>query len=58
MNAYMCMATDWEQGMLELVSPADTLANIQHWYKNEGEGSKGKRALFEWLKHKHKDPKE
>uniref|UniRef100_A0A0B6ZC56 phosphatidylinositol 3-kinase n=1 Tax=Arion vulgaris TaxID=1028688 RepID=A0A0B6ZC56_9EUPU len=51
MNPYMCMATDLEQGMIEVVSPADTMANIQKWYKKT---AFDKKALFEWLKQKHK----
>lgn len=53
MNPYMCMATDLEQGMIEVVTPAETMANIQKWYKKN---AFDKRALFEWLKAKH--PKE
>ncbi|XP_005113489.1 phosphatidylinositol 4,5-bisphosphate 3-kinase catalytic subunit delta isoform, partial [Aplysia californica] len=53
MNPYMCMATDLEQGMIEVVSPADTMANIQRWFKKT---AFDKRALFEWLKMKHKSP--
>ncbi|XP_059138757.1 phosphatidylinositol 4,5-bisphosphate 3-kinase catalytic subunit delta isoform-like [Physella acuta] len=53
MNPYMCMATDREQGMIEVVTPAETMANIQKWYKSAFD----KRALFEWLKAKHPDEK-
>ncbi|BFZ23020.1 hypothetical protein BsWGS_26059 [Bradybaena similaris] len=51
MNPYMCMATDLAQGMIEVVSPAETMANIQKWYKKN---AFDKKALFEWLKAKHK----
>ncbi|RUS84647.1 hypothetical protein EGW08_007567 [Elysia chlorotica] len=52
MNAYLCMATDLEQGMIEVVSPAETMADIQLWYKAS---AFDKKALFEWLKRKHAD---
>lgn len=52
MNAYLCMATDLEQGMIEVVSPAETMADIQMWYKAS---AFDKKALFEWLKQKHPD---
>ncbi|GFO42474.1 phosphatidylinositol 4,5-bisphosphate 3-kinase catalytic subunit delta isoform [Plakobranchus ocellatus] len=50
MNPYLCMATDLEQGMIEVVSPAETMADIQHWYKA---WAFDKKALFEWLKYNH-----
>ncbi|KAK0061228.1 phosphatidylinositol 4 5-bisphosphate 3-kinase catalytic subunit delta isoform-like isoform X2 [Biomphalaria pfeifferi] len=52
MNPYMCMATDLQQGMIEVVTSADTMANIQKWYKKT---AFDKKALFEWLKSKHQN---
>ncbi|GFR65734.1 phosphatidylinositol-4,5-bisphosphate 3-kinase catalytic subunit beta isoform [Elysia marginata] len=54
MNAYLCMATDLNQGMIEVVSPAQTLADIQVWHKNS---AFDKKAVFEWLKKQHPDEK-
>lgn len=50
MNPYMCIATGPEQGLIEVVTEAETIANIQKWYKSN---AFDKRALFEWLKKKH-----
>nr|KAG5710060.1 hypothetical protein BaRGS_030136 [Batillaria attramentaria] len=50
MNPYMCIATGFEQGLIEVVTEAMTIAEIQRWYKKR---AFDKRALFEWLKAKH-----
>lgn len=50
MNPYMCIATGDQQGLIEVVTDSDTIANIQMWYKKN---TFDKRALLEWLKHKH-----
>ncbi|KAH9510277.1 Phosphatidylinositol 4,5-bisphosphate 3-kinase catalytic subunit delta isoform [Bulinus truncatus] len=52
MNPYMCMATDLQQGMIEVVTSADTMANIQRWYKKT---AFDKKALYEWLKINHQN---
>lgn len=51
MNPYMCIATGPEQGLIEVVTEAQTIADIQKWYKNN---AFDKRALFEWLKTNHR----
>ncbi|KAH9524681.1 GON-4-like protein, partial [Bulinus truncatus] len=48
----MCMATDLQQGMIEVVTSADTMANIQRWYKKT---AFDKKALYEWLKINHQN---
>ncbi|XP_055958531.1 phosphatidylinositol 4,5-bisphosphate 3-kinase catalytic subunit beta isoform [Patella vulgata] len=47
MNPYGCLATGLEQGVIEVVTSSNTIANIQVWY---GKGAFEKRALYEWLK--------
>lgn len=56
MNAYGCIATGLEQGMIEVVRHAETLANIQKNSVNKS--AFDKRALFEWLEKKNRDPNE
>ncbi|KAK7093898.1 phosphatidylinositol 4,5-bisphosphate 3-kinase catalytic subunit delta isoform-like [Littorina saxatilis] len=50
MNPYMCIATGDQQGLIEVVTDSETIANIQMWYKKK---TFDKRALLEWLKDKH-----
>jgi hypothetical protein len=50
MTPYVCIATGDMQGLIEVVQDSDTIANIQMWYKRK---TFDKRALWEWLKHKH-----
>ncbi|XP_076472546.1 phosphatidylinositol 4,5-bisphosphate 3-kinase catalytic subunit delta isoform-like [Babylonia areolata] len=50
MNPYMCIATGDQQGLIEVVTESDTIANIQMWYRRN---TFDKRALLEWLKSKH-----
>ncbi|KAL8578264.1 hypothetical protein ACOMHN_005655 [Nucella lapillus] len=50
MNPYLCIATGDQQGLIEVVTESDTIANIQMWYKKN---TFDKRALLEWLKSKH-----
>lgn len=50
MNPYMCIATGDQQGLIEVVTDSDTIANIQMGYKKN---TFDKRALLEWLKSKH-----
>lgn len=46
----MCIATGDQQGLIEVVTDSETIANIQMWYKKK---TFDKRALLEWLKDKH-----
>ncbi|XP_060599403.1 phosphatidylinositol 4,5-bisphosphate 3-kinase catalytic subunit beta isoform-like, partial [Ruditapes philippinarum] len=48
-NAYGCIATGFEQGMIEVVRRSATLAEIQ----KQG-GAFDKKTLYEWLKDKNK----
>ena len=50
MNPYMCIATGDQQGLIEVVTESETIANIQMWYKKK---TFDKRALLEWLKEQH-----
>ena len=43
----MCMATDREQGMIEVVTQAQTLAQIQN------KKAFDRKLLYEWLKAKN-----
>jgi phosphatidylinositol-4,5-bisphosphate 3-kinase len=52
-NAYGCIATGFEQGMIEVVRRSATLAEIQ----KQG-GAFDKKTLYEWLKDKNKTESE
>ena len=57
MNAYGCLATGQEEGLIEIVLDADTIANIQK--KNAGlavTAAFKKDSLWKWL-HEGKDAK-
>ena len=49
LNPYGCVATGHEEGMIEVVQKASTLAKIQKW-KNKG---LTKNSLYDWLKFKN-----
>ena len=49
MNAYGCVATGFEQGMIEVVRPAETIANLQ---KDLDRTTGDRKVLFDWLKTK------
>ncbi|KAK3099967.1 hypothetical protein FSP39_012674 [Pinctada imbricata] len=48
LHPYGCIATGWEEGMIELVTPSNTIANIQ-----KRKGAFAQEALYEWLKQKN-----
>lgn len=54
LNAYGCVASGFEQGMIEVVRHASTIANIQQ----AANSSLDKKTLFDWLKDKNKTEKE
>ncbi|XP_052803955.1 phosphatidylinositol 4,5-bisphosphate 3-kinase catalytic subunit delta isoform-like isoform X3 [Mya arenaria] len=53
-NAYGCVATGMEQGMIEVVRNSKTLAAIQK--ESSSKSAFDKKSLWEWLEQKHKDP--
>ncbi|XP_045207446.2 phosphatidylinositol 4,5-bisphosphate 3-kinase catalytic subunit beta isoform-like isoform X2 [Mercenaria mercenaria] len=50
-NAYGCVATGFEQGMIEVVRRSATLAKIQ---KLGNKGAFDKKTLYDWLKDKNR----
>ncbi|KAJ8319901.1 hypothetical protein KUTeg_001488 [Tegillarca granosa] len=50
LNAYGCIATGREEGMIEVVKDSNTIAGIQ---KSKNVGAFAKESLFEWLKDKN-----
>ena len=54
LNAYGCVSSGFEQGMIEVVRHASTIANIQ----KKANSSLDKKTLFDWLKEKNKTEKE
>ena len=53
LNAYGCVASGFEQGMIEVVRHASTIANIQ----KIANSALDKKTLFDWLKEKNKTEK-
>ena len=57
MNAYGCLATGHEEGLIEIVLNSDTIANIQKKHSTLSlSAAFNKEGLYKWLQSKNPDP--
>jgi len=57
MNAYECLPTGKDAGLLEVVQKAETISKIQKQYKkNNLRAAFNRESLFKWLQEKNPEP--